>query len=171
MFKGCSSLSSITTEYTGNFSGTGVPTDAFSNWVLNVSPTGTFTWDGTDTTRGSSAIPANWTIQTITPDIPPYLKFTSLENGSTWMLKQWNYPMQYLNIEYSSDGGSTWTDYHDTGSETVTMDEGEEMYIRTKTPRSNLHHAIFVMTGSIAADGPIESLLNPNYEEVSALEE
>ena len=64
MFNGCSSLNSIKIGYTGNFSGTGVPTNAFNNWVSGVSASGTFYYNGSDTTRGTSAIPANWTIQT-----------------------------------------------------------------------------------------------------------
>ena len=63
MFAGCLYLNSIKIAYTGNFSGTGVPTDAFSNWVFNVAFTGTFYYNGSDTTRGASAIPTNWTVQ------------------------------------------------------------------------------------------------------------
>lgn len=64
MFNGCSSLNSIKIGYTGNFSGTGVPSNAFLNWVNSVSTSGTFYYNGSDTTRGISAIPENWTVQT-----------------------------------------------------------------------------------------------------------
>lgn len=58
MFRGCSSLNSIKLSYTGDFS-----TDYFFNWVNNVSSTGNFYYNGSDTTRGSSAIPQNWAVQ------------------------------------------------------------------------------------------------------------
>lgn len=60
MFYGCSNLNSITLGYTGNFAS--APTNAFSNWVSGVASKGTFYYNGSDTTRGASAIPNNWTI-------------------------------------------------------------------------------------------------------------
>ena len=63
MFKNCSSLNEIKMDYTGNFSGTGVPSDAFTTWVDGVASIGIFYYNGSDTTRGTSAIPENWTIQ------------------------------------------------------------------------------------------------------------
>lgn len=59
LFSGCTSLNSIKIGYTGNFSGN----DCFGYWVNNVASTGTFYYNGSDTTRGISAIPAGWTIQ------------------------------------------------------------------------------------------------------------
>lgn len=65
MFNGCSSLNTIKIAYTGNFSGSGVPTEnPFHTWVNGVSTNGTFYYNGSDTTRGASAIPTNWTVQT-----------------------------------------------------------------------------------------------------------
>lgn len=58
MFNGCRSLNSIKIAYTGNF------TNAFTGWVWDVSSTGTFYYNGSDTSRGGDAIPNNWTIQT-----------------------------------------------------------------------------------------------------------
>lgn len=60
MFSGDVELQSIKMAYTGNF-----VTDkaAFSNWVSGVSSSGTFYYNGSDTTRGPSAIPTGWTIQ------------------------------------------------------------------------------------------------------------
>lgn len=63
MFQNCSSLNSIKIGYTGNFSGTGVPTYTFNLWVSGVASSGTFYYNGSDTTRGTSAIPTGWTIQ------------------------------------------------------------------------------------------------------------
>ena len=64
MFQSCTSLKSIKIAYFGNFSGTGVPSGAFTEWVNNVSSTGTFYYNGSSTSRGSSAIPSNWNVQT-----------------------------------------------------------------------------------------------------------
>ena len=64
MFGNCSSLNEIKIAYTGNFSGQDVPTDAFYTWVVNIYTTGTFYYNGSDTTRGDGAIPDNFTVQT-----------------------------------------------------------------------------------------------------------
>ena len=58
MFRGCSSLTEIKLSYTGSFS-----TSYFSNWVNGVSASGTFYYNGSSTSRGVSAIPTGWTIQ------------------------------------------------------------------------------------------------------------
>lgn len=63
MFVGSINLSSVKLTYTGNFSGAGVPDGAFNNWLGNVSSSGTMYYNGTDTTRGSSAIPGGWRVQ------------------------------------------------------------------------------------------------------------
>ena len=64
MFNNCSSLNEIKIAYTGNFSGTGVPTYAFAGWVNGVAASGTFYYNGSDTTTGISKIPEGWTVQT-----------------------------------------------------------------------------------------------------------
>ena len=58
MFYGCSRLSSIKLGYTGNFD------VKFTDWVSGVASSGTFYYNGSDRTRGASAIPSNWTITT-----------------------------------------------------------------------------------------------------------
>ena len=63
MFANCTSLNEIKIGYEGNFSGTGVPQYAFNTWVNRVAASGTFYYNGTDTTRGDSAIPSGWTVQ------------------------------------------------------------------------------------------------------------
>lgn len=69
MFNGCKSLRYIKLSYSGTFSDTTDVTKAFYNWVKDVSnvvsPTnGDFYYNGTDTTRGNSAIPVGWTVHT-----------------------------------------------------------------------------------------------------------
>ena len=60
MFYNCSSLNEIRIDYTGNFS-----TTYFNNWVYGVAASGTFYYQGSDTTTGVSAIPSGWTVPTI----------------------------------------------------------------------------------------------------------
>ena len=59
MFKNCSQLNEIKlTNFIGNFS-----SGPFGNWVYGVASTGTFYYNGSDTTRGANAIPTGWTVQ------------------------------------------------------------------------------------------------------------
>ena len=64
MFYGCSNLNTITLGYTGNFAD--APSSAFNNWVNDVASTGTFYYNGSDTTHGESAIPEGWTVTPFT---------------------------------------------------------------------------------------------------------
>ena len=59
IFQNCNKINNIKINYTGNFSNS-----YFTNWVLNVSSTGDFYYNGSDTSRGVNAIPNNWTIHT-----------------------------------------------------------------------------------------------------------
>ena len=68
LFYGCTNLNSITLDYTGNFS-----TTYFGNWVEGVASSGTFYYNGTDTTTGVSSIPEGWTVLSI----PKPLCFTA----------------------------------------------------------------------------------------------
>ena len=61
MFQGCSKLNTIKLGYTGNFSG-----DYFNYWVDSVAPAGTFYYNGSDKTTGTSAIPTGWTVTPFT---------------------------------------------------------------------------------------------------------
>ena len=62
-FHGCTSLETIRIHYTGNFS----PARVFDVWVSDVPATGTFYYNGSDTTRGDSAIPTGWTVEPFAP--------------------------------------------------------------------------------------------------------
>ena len=64
MFNGCSNLNTIKLGYADNFAD--APYNAFSNWVSGVASTGTFYYNGSDTTTGSSAIPTGWTVTPFT---------------------------------------------------------------------------------------------------------
>ena len=64
MFSDCTKLNTITLGYTGNFAD--APSYAFYYWVSRVASTGTFYYNGTDTTTGVSAIPTGWTVTPFT---------------------------------------------------------------------------------------------------------
>ena len=82
MLTGCSILNTITLGYTGNFAD--APTDAFNKWVEGVAPTGTFYYNGSDTTTGVSAIPSGWTKLPIPrPITGQELCFTAEQANST----------------------------------------------------------------------------------------
>ena len=61
LFYGCSHLNSITLDYIDSFS-----TEYFNEWVAGVASTGTFYYNGSDTTTGESAIPTGWTVTPFT---------------------------------------------------------------------------------------------------------
>ena len=56
MFSTCTSLTSIRLGWTGNLGST-----YFSNWVNNITTTGTLYYSGSDNSTGANARPANWT--------------------------------------------------------------------------------------------------------------
>ena len=62
MFAYCQNLEEITIGYTGDFNDT-----YFMYWVDGVAASGTFYYNGSDTTEGESAIPSGWTVTPFTP--------------------------------------------------------------------------------------------------------
>lgn len=156
MFKGCSSLAEITTAYLGNFS-----TTYFNDWVDGVAASGTFYYNGSDTTQGASAIPTGWTLL---PIPRPELCFTAREANSTVsMAKSSSAPT--VSLEYSTDG-VTWSPFV-VGTTTVTLaNVDDKMYLRATSTNSAMaasydsNYNYFVMTGQIAASGNVNSLLN-----------
>ena len=156
MFNNCSNLSSITLGYTGNFSSM-----HFNNWVNGVAASGTFYYDGSDTTQGASAIPSGWTVL---PIPGPELCFTArAANSTVSMAKSGSAPT--VSLEYSTDG-NTWSPFV-VGTTTVTLANiGDRVWLRATSTNNamaswaNDEYNYFVMTGQIAASGNINSLLN-----------
>lgn len=65
MFRGCTSLNYVKIAFTGKFNtASSVSNWHTTNWLTNVSSTGNFYYNGSDTTRGGSAIPTGWTVHT-----------------------------------------------------------------------------------------------------------
>ena len=161
MFSGCKKLNTITLGYAGNFAD--APLNAFANWVNDVASTGTFYYNGSDTTRGVSAIPTGWTVLQIPR---PELCFTAEEANSTVAMKK-NGLAPTVSLEYSTDG-NTWSPFV-VGSTTVTLANiGDKMYMRatsagnTGMGTSEWDYNKFVMTGKIAASGNVDTLLDQN---------
>ena len=146
-------MSEIKIDYTGNFSGTGVPSGAFDFWVQGVAASGTLYYDGEDTTTGASAIPTGWEVRGSSE-----LKFTAEEANSTVAMTAVG-SAPSVSLEYSTDG-STWNDFI-VGTTTVTLPNvGDNMWIRAKTTNGRFgidyeRYNHFVMTGKIAASGSI----------------
>ena len=165
MFSGCSNLNTIKLGYTGNFAD--APSDAFSNWVSGVASTGTFYYNGSDTTTGTSAIPTGWTVVS-------QLCFTAEEANSTLRLDKVGSP-NAISLETSTDG-NTWTDYswtENTGDTLTLANISDKVYMRAKTENqtigsSNTDYYKFVMTGKIAASGNIQTLLKADGSRTDA---
>lgn len=156
MFYGCSSLDTISLDYTGNFS-----TTYFNDWVYGVAASGTFTYRGSDTTTGTSAIPAGWTVNDWGYD---GLTFRAEQAGSTLkFVKVSSAPT--VTVQYTTDG-STWNDY--TLGSTITLaNVGDRVGFIAKTTNngfstSNIAYHVFQGTGQLSVSGNINSLLDRN---------
>ena len=154
MFQDCSNLNTIKLSYTGDLS-----TNYFSNWVYGVASTGTFYYNGSDTTTGSSAIPTGWTV--VSP-----LCFTAEEANSTVAMKA-NGSAPTVSLEYSTDG-NTWSPFV-VGTTTVTLANiGDKMYVRATSEgnagmgTSSSNYNQFLMMGKISASGNVNTLLDQN---------
>ena len=143
-------------SYTGNFAD--APSNAFNNWVDMVAYTGTFYYNGSDKTRGTSAIPEGWVV--VSP-----LCFTAEEYNSTVAMPE-NGSAPAVSLEYSTDG-NTWSSF-EVGTTTVTLaKKGDKMYMRaTSAGNSEICNMDgqnqFYMSGRIAASGNVDTLLDQN---------
>ncbi len=158
MFLGCTSLSEIQVSFSdwGSDSGTG-------SWVKDVAPTGTFICLYTLPLRyGESWIPKDWAVKYAGGEAN-YLTFTAEEDGSTFGIinNDGNNP----NIQYSLDGGSTWSVL--TADDLVTLrKKGDQAMLRGLNPNgfSRMETSVkisrFKMTGKIAASGSVMSLVD-----------
>ena len=98
------------------------------------------------------------------PESDKYLTFTAEAKGSTFSLI--NTKQEEPNLEYSTDGGETWTTIH--ASETVTLENvGDVVKLRGTNPNGFSgfpEPAYFTMTGRIAASGSVMSLVDGTGE-------
>ena len=156
MFNGCTSLNEVRCKMPSSYSSSDISSYT-SNWLGNVSPTGTFyTNADANWPSGASGIPTGWTrvpgVAPATSDITKPLTFRATQNGSTVSLKKNGLP-EGANFQTSVDGGSTWVDY--TIGTAITLNAGEEVSFRAKADRefeqSDSKYFQFNMTGKIEA--------------------
>ena len=166
MFYNCSALNEITIGYTGNFS-----TTYFNDWMYGVASSGFMEYAGSDTTRGTSAIPTGWK----TPaDLYKGLSFTAKQAGSTVrMVAASGAPS--VSLQYSLDEGNTWNAFT-VGTTTVTLPNvGDRVCFKATTTNATMSNSYdmqynhFVMTGRFDARGNINSLLNQDFASVTTI--
>ena len=175
MFNGCSSLNEVRCKISSSYSSSDIPTYT-SNWLSNVSPTGTFyTNADANWPSGASGIPQNWTRVNegapATSDVKKPLTFRATQNGSTVSLKKNGLP-EGSAFQTSRDGGNTWTNY--TIGTAIALNNGDEVSFRAKYDReseqSDSNYFQFNMTGKIEAWHNVMSLYRTNdfatYESV-----
>ena len=156
MFSGCTSLSEINVSFDDwdKF-------DATFEWVADVAPTGTFICPKTLALEyGISRIPEGWTVKYI-EDMANYLTFTAEEDGSTFGIinEGGNNP----DIQYSLDGGETWTAL--AAGDTITLaHKGDKALLKGNNPegfsKNYDQYSSFKMTGKVAASGSVMSLID-----------
>lgn len=158
MFAGCTSLSSITVNFTE------WNTRATSIWVQNVAASGIFHMPSAlSAVYGDNYIPTGWEIKYTDIEEITELRFTALENGSEISLTTvGSNPPTLSGIQYKVGENGTWQDY--TLNDTITLNENE--FVEFKNTENTLsislyNYAKFIMSaGSFRADGDIMALLN-----------
>lgn len=166
MFYGCSSLTSISADFT-EWS----PSNATTNWVTNVSSSGTFYCPtALSDVYNTSHIPVGWTRD---PSLNVNaVKFDNI-GSTTGVVRLVQNESEALSDkadwEYSSDG-STWTQWDKTNKE-LSVDAGNSLYVRAgETGQSRLASSdgftrankILPKSSSFKVSGPLSSLLSKN---------
>ena len=174
MFNGCSNLNEVRCKIPSSYSSSQISSSYTFNWLLDVSPTGTFYTNGdANWSSGVSGIPTGWRrVNEEAPafdDIAKPLMFRATQDGSSVTLKK-NGSI-YGDFQTSRDDGKTWADY--TLNTAISLNTGEEVSFRAKADRSaqssnNYFH--FMMEGKIESWHNVMSLYRTNdfatYESV-----
>ncbi len=153
MFRNCGKIDRIEVNFTDwNEQG-----HATQNWVENVADEGVFECsDLLPQKLGVSYIPEKWRI-----NAKSMLTFTAREPNSTVGFVTQNGAEP--NVEYSTDGGASWTILH-SGDSVELKNIGDEAIFRGNNPSqfssSETSYTNFVMEGLIDARGSIMSLLD-----------
>ena len=162
MFINCENLSQIKVNFTEwNETST-------AEWVYGVAPIGYFICPKALAEEiGSDRIPEGWILKYIDDMKPNYLTFTAEEESSTFAVHYSGSVAGTRNynpdIQYSLDGGKTWTDL--TEEMTITLKEkGDKALLRGYNPEglsiNSNKYTKFIMTGKIAASGSVMSLVD-----------
>ena len=138
------------------------------SWVYGVAATGTFVkyFYNRDWTIGTDGIPSGWTVET--EGEFKGLKFTSTGN-STVALAQGRTGSSAavtpptVDLKYSLDEGETWTQWDFSA---ISLNDGDSICLKGQNTNfcnfnwSTYAYNYFVMTGSIAANGNIMSIID-----------
>lgn len=170
MFTGCTSLNYVKCLAT-NVSAT----SATTGWLTNVAQTGTFikNSDMSGWSTGANGIPSGWTTQDDTHDYSQdYFTIVSRANNNVISLKAVeNYYGNILQIEVevSTDNGSTWTTKESTtsGVTLATLNNGDKLLVRGQNfgyayYMDPYQYNCFVSTGDFDVQGNIMSLIAGN---------
>ena len=161
MFSGCTNLSEISVafeEWSSYIAYT-------REWVANVAPTGIFICPkALPLEYGVDRIPEGWTVKYIDDTVAVetnYLTFTAEEDGSSFGIV--NYEGNNPDVQYSLDGGETWTAL--AAGDTITLaHKGDKALLRGDNPegfsKGYDKYSSFTMTGKIAASGSVMSLID-----------
>ena len=178
MFKSCKKLSEITVHFSSWWDVDellGITT----NWVEGVASTGTFICPKElPEEYGTDRIPAGWTVKYLeeSESAVDYLTFTAEEDNSSFYPELKPYVEENTgfaenppSIQYSLDGGVTWTDFQFPKDEPVVLaKKGDKALLRGQNPwgisPEYQHYVQFVMTGSIAASGNVQTLVDTTGE-------
>ncbi|MBE6332382.1 MAG: hypothetical protein E7070_08780 [Bacteroidales bacterium] len=159
MFTGCSKLSKITVGCTAWAS---TSTTATASWVSGVASTGTFICPpALPKTTGANYIPTGWVNDT------KYLTFTANSASSSVALVKNGSPTALTGLEYTTDC-INWNDYVPGSTGTISLaNVGSYVSFRAKSTNSTFstdqdNYYKFTLSGSVAASGSVQSLLNVN---------
>ena len=162
VFQGCTKLNYVKCLATDTSA-----TDCMTNWLNNVSSTGTFECDNKKyfTLDSPNGIPSGWTITEINPDVEkpdldtfdPNVPFCIENVGDVQANVQYN--TKNTNIRISKDY-KTWNDY--TKGDSITLDPTERVYIKSDYVKDTGVNPRFVFNGNgarLRARGNIASLI------------
>ena len=142
-------------------------TNCMTNWLKNVSATGTFECDNKKyfTLDSTNGIPTGWSITEINPDVEkpdldtfdPNVPFCIENVGDVQANVQYN--TKNTNIKISKDY-KTWNDY--TAGDSITLDPTDRVYIKSDYVKDTGSNPRFVFNGDgarLRARGNIASLI------------
>ena len=162
MFSGCSSLNEVHCHMPSSYSASDISSTYASNWLTNVSSTGTFyTNADANWTSGESGIPQNWTRVPAVDDPNKPLMLRAIEDNSSVTLTK-NGTLS--NTYQTSTNGTDWTDY--TFGTKISLNNGESVYFRRRnnvTRQSETNYVQFVMEGKIEAWHNAYSMIRSDF--------
>ena len=166
MFYGCRSLNEVRCKIPSSYSASDISSTYASNWLTNVSSTGTFyTNADANWSSGASGIPTGWTrvnegAPTVDDPNKPLMLRAIADNSSVTLTKMGT----LYNTYQTSTNGTDWTDY--TLGTKISLNKGESVYFRCSnhpTTQSSLTYVYFVMTGKIEAWHNAYSMISSDF--------